>query len=132
MKNIIAFIFILFSGLTYAEPEKFISPTQQDRFNQLTHQLRCVVCQNQSLAESNAPLAKDLRNIIANQIQQGADDESIKQFLVNRYSEFILYKPTFEAKTFILWLGPFLALIFGLILLLRIIHKKNNLGEGRA
>jgi len=91
----------------------FEHPEQQQRFSNLLSNFRCLVCQNQSLAESNAPLAKDLRSLIYKQIIEGADDQHIKAHLKKRYGEFILYKPPVNKSTFILWFGPILFLLFG-------------------
>ena len=89
----------------------FQKSVQRQRFIQLTHELRCLVCQNQDLADSQAPLALDLRDKIATAIRQGQSDEQIKSYLVARYGEFILYKPAVNRLTYILWLGPFVLLL---------------------
>jgi cytochrome c-type biogenesis protein CcmH len=88
----------------------FINIMQQQRFQNLISELRCLVCQNQSLAESNAPLAQDLKNIVYEQIQAGFTDQQIKDYLVARYGDYILFKPRLNQATFILWLGPLLFL----------------------
>lgn len=96
----------------------FDSPQQEQRFYQLTNQLRCLVCQNQSIAESNAPLAADLRELIASKVKAGETSKEITDYLVQRYGEFILYKPVLNAKTYVLWLSPFILLILVLGILL--------------
>lgn len=100
----------------------FNSSTERQRFETLTGELRCLVCQNQNLAESNAGLAVDLRNEIFQQIQTGRTDSQIIDYLVNRYGNFILYRPPFHFQTLGLWLAPFLILLSGLIYLLRYIR----------
>ena len=89
------------------------------RTKALFHELRCVVCQNQSIAESDADVAKDLREIVREQIGAGKTDSEIKTFLVDRYGEFILLKPVLSWHTALLWLAPALFLIFAFLLLIR-------------
>ncbi len=100
-----------------ADQYHFPNPQQQQRFKQLTQQLRCLVCQNESLADSNAPLANDLRADIYHMILQGQSTVKIKHYLVARYGEFVLYQPPLELSTLLLWLGPFAFLIIGLLML---------------
>ncbi|WP_260291602.1 cytochrome c-type biogenesis protein [Sedimenticola hydrogenitrophicus] len=78
------------------------------RFWQLTTQLRCLVCQNQNIAESNADLAKDMRDALYRQLLAGASDDEIIDFMVSRYGDFVLFKPPFKGSTLLLWVGPFL------------------------
>jgi cytochrome c-type biogenesis protein CcmH len=95
------------------EPLVFSSPEQEERFRRLAEELRCAVCQNQSLADSDAPLAQDLRQEIFIMLESGASDEDIKGFLVDRYGEFVLYRPPVQGNTLLLWLGPALLLVGG-------------------
>ena len=90
----------------------------------LAVELRCLVCQNQTLADSNAPLAVDLRNQIREQLEAGKSEQDVVDFLVARYGDFVLYRPPFKATTVALWLGPFLILVFGAWLLIRRIRKR--------
>ena len=99
---------------------QFNSESQQAQFDQLTHELRCLVCQNETLADSNAPLAKDLRNKIAAQITAGDSDQEIVDYLIKRYGDFILYKPRLNSTTYVLWFSPALLLLFGIVLWWRI------------
>lgn len=105
---------------------KFDNPIEHDRFVNLTSQLRCLVCQNQNLAESNAPLAADLRQQVYLHIQQGQSDKTIVDYLVARYGDFILYRPPFNPATFVLWLGPLLFLFIGIFYLIFYILKKRR------
>lgn len=107
------------------EHREFQSPEQERRYREIISELRCLVCQNQNLADSNAPLAADLREIVYDMIQNGKDDDEIHAFMVDRYGDFVLYKPLFEAKTVALWVGPFLLLAAGLWILLRQIRKRS-------
>lgn len=95
------------------EPMVFESQQQQDRFDQLTQELRCLVCQNQNLADSDAPLAHDLRREVHEMLQSGQSNEQIKQFLVARYGDFVLYRPPVQQNTYLLWLGPLILLLGG-------------------
>jgi len=101
------------------EAVEFETKAQERRYKDLIDQLRCLVCQNQNLAGSDAPLAKDLRDITANMIKQGDSDATIKAFMRERYGDFVLYEPPFNWSTAFLWLGPIVLLVFvsiGLIL----------------
>ena len=91
----------------------------EQRVMALANELRCLVCQNQTIADSNAPLAEDLRNQVREKMQQGANDSEIIDFMVARYGDFVLYRPPFKATTFLLWFGPLLLLAAGSIVLLR-------------
>lgn len=93
----------------------FESEAQQKNFVKLTQELRCVVCQGQSLAESNAPLAQDIKNIIYNMILHKNSQEEIKTYIVERYGDSVLYKPPLNKQTLILWLFPFFMLVIVLI-----------------
>ena len=89
----------------------------------LAEELRCLVCQNQTLAESNAPLAVDLRNQMREQLAKGASENEVREFMVARYGDFVLYKPPFKASTAALWLGPFALLLIGIVLLVRRVRR---------
>lgn len=113
------------------EPMPFKDHAQELRFQHLTHQLRCPMCQNETLADSNAPIARDLRNQIFRMMQQGRSDEEIKQYLVARYSEFVLYDPPLKPATWLLWFGPLLILCGGTGVVLAAIRRRNR-GAGAA
>ena len=93
------------------------------RVASLAHELRCLVCQNQTLADSNAPLAVDLRNQIREQLASGRSERDVLEFMVARYGDFVLYRPPFKASTAALWLGPFLLLALGAWLFYRRIRR---------
>ena len=99
-------------------------PTELDRVQQkraveLSEHLRCLVCQNQTIADSNAELAQDLRRQVREQISQGRTDEQIVAFMVQRYGDFVLYNPPFKSTTILLWLGPGVLLLAGIVALIR-------------
>jgi len=85
---------------------EFQNPAQEQRFRALTAELRCPKCQNQNIADSNAPLSQDLRQRVYEMIQAGRSDQEIKEFMITRYGDFITYRPPFKPATWILWLGP--------------------------
>lgn len=103
----------------------FSSRDQEQQFHSLITQLRCLVCQNQDLADSNAGLAKDLRMQVYNMVKEGKTDDQVKQYMVARYGDFVLFKPAFEAKTYVLWLMPFLLLCFGAVILWGVVRNRN-------
>jgi cytochrome c-type biogenesis protein CcmH len=96
----------------------------EKRVAALAHELRCLVCQNQTLADSNAPLAVDLRNQIREQIAAGKSEQDVLDFMVARYGDFVLYRPPLKAATVALWLGPFVFLVLGLWLLARRVARR--------
>jgi cytochrome c-type biogenesis protein CcmH len=93
------------------DPLPFRDRVEEVRFQHLTEQLRCMVCQNESLADSNAELARDLRHEVFTLMQSGKSDTQIKHYLTQRYSDFVLYDPPFRRGTLLLWLGPILMLL---------------------
>jgi cytochrome c-type biogenesis protein CcmH len=95
------------------------------RYHALIDELRCLVCQNQSIAESNAPLAADLRDQVRQQIAAGKTDAEIAGFLTQRYGDFVLYRPPFKARTWLLWLGPF-ALLIGVAALVTVFIRRSR------
>ncbi len=119
MKRFAFFLAILLSSISVAqikvdqEPLVFDNPQQQERFNNLTEELRCLVCQNQNLADSDAPLAHDLRSEIFDMMQAGKTDDEIKSFLIERYGDFVLYRPPVQGNTLVLWLAPVFLLLGG-------------------
>lgn len=95
------------------DPLPFRDEAEQARFRALTKQLRCVMCQNESLADSNAMIAQDLRREVLNLMHEGMSDDEIKAFLAERYTDFVLYRPPFDRTTWLLWFGPGLLLLAG-------------------
>jgi cytochrome c-type biogenesis protein CcmH len=106
------------SGQPYVDPEHTKSlienPADKARYKQLAHELRCLVCQNQTLADSDASLAVDLRRQLETMIMDGRSDDEIKSYLVERYGEFVLYRPPMQSNTWLLWFGPFVLLAVGI------------------
>lgn len=126
MKLFIAGLVMLCSSISFAAAHdlyQFDSPDQAQIFTHLTNELRCLVCQNETLADSNAGLAKDLRAEIYQQLQQGADEASIKKYLLSRYGQFILFKPAVNSLTLFLWMFPLLLLGLGTTIYLLIMRQ---------
>lgn len=114
------------------EPLVFTSVEQEERFKDLTLELRCLVCQNQNLADSDAPLAQDLRREIFDMLQAGQGDEEIKTFMVERYGDFVLYRPPVQGNTLALWAMPVLFLLVGAVAVFVAVRKRNlKLAEQR-
>jgi cytochrome c-type biogenesis protein CcmH len=99
------------------------------RLKTLSTELRCLVCQNTTLADSDAPLANDLRNEIRALMQQGKTDEEIIAYLVERYGDFVRYRPPVQANTALLWFGPFIMLVIGAITLFIVLKKRSKQAE---
>ena len=129
-KIFITFIFIFISQLLLSnsysvEPDEILqNPKQELRARNISKYIRCMVCQNQSIDESDAPLAKDLRILIRNQIKDGKNDEEIYKFLTDRYGDFILLKPAFKLNTLALWLFPFVFVLVGIFIVF--FHNKKS------
>ena len=105
----------------------FEDPVMQSKYEQLISEIRCLVCQNQSIKDSNVFLAVDLRNEIRRLLEIGRSESEIKQFLVDRYGDFVLYQPPLNEKTFLIWFSPLLLLLAGGIIIIKIIRKRMNL-----
>ena len=118
------FFLIFSSPLMAIEVYDFENKEQEVLYQQLTKELRCLVCQNQNLADSDAGLAKDLKDQVAEFVIAGQDAETIKQYMVDRYGDFVTYDPPLNASTIFLWFSPFLVLLIGAIVLFINIRKK--------
>tara|TARA_B100000029_G_scaffold486122_1_gene540169 strand:- start:384 stop:803 length:420 start_codon:yes stop_codon:yes gene_type:complete len=126
-KIITVLIFLLFQlqigPSNSVEPDEILSDVRQEnRARNISKNIRCMVCQNQSIDDSSAPLAKDLRILIRNKIKEGNKDEEIYKFLTDRYGDFILLKPPLKLKTFFLWFSPFILFLIGIYIVIR--HNK--------
>jgi len=116
----------LFSNISYTlEPDEILENKKHElRARNISKNIRCMVCQNQSIDESNAPLAKDLRVLIRNKIKEGRDDREIYNFLSDRYGDFILLKPPLKLSTIALWFLPFVFFVFGIFIVF--VHNKKS------
>ena len=107
--------------------EPLADPDQQALYERLTNEVRCLVCQNQTIADSNAPLAADLRREIREKVANGQSEAEIKIFLTDRYGDFVLYRPRFGGPSLLLWLAPGLLLLIGTVVLWKIIRRRSTL-----
>ncbi len=122
---IVAFALWMLMSLAFAiDPMPFRDAGEERRFSALLAELRCMVCQNQSLADSDAGLARDLRNEVFELMRDGKSDTEIREFLVSRYGDFVLYRPPVKGATLALWFGPVLVLTAGGLLLLTTLRRR--------
>lgn len=124
MKVTIRKIFLCFASMLSLSATA--NTSDETRYQNLTQELRCLVCQNETLADSDAPLAKDLRKQIQSRIDQGETDTQIIQYLTARYGEFILFKPSNSPKNYPLWLSPFFFLIIGIMTMSLVISQQKK------
>ena len=109
-----------------SQPEAMDDPVVEASMKHLSKELRCLVCQNETLADSQAGLAEDLRREIREQIRAGKSDREIMDFLTQRYGQFILYRPQVTPTTYLLWFGPFVLLLIGMVVLFRYIRQRRD------
>ena len=128
MRSALAAVALAFSALAFGQASEVAKPDPlvEERLKNLAEELRCLVCQNQTIADSNAPLARDLRDQIRGQIAAGRDDNQIRAYMVERYGDFVLYRPPFKVSTAILWLGPFLLVVVGAGIFLVIVKRRQS------
>lgn len=125
MKKMIA-VLLLMPLLSFAvdDSEPMEDPEFQARYETLVRELRCLVCQNQPIADSNAPLAKDLRRQVREMLLSGSSDSEIYSFMTDRYGDFVLYRPPFVQRTWLLWLAPGILLLLGGTILARTLRQR--------
>jgi len=104
----------------------FDDPVLQHRYEAINRELRCLVCQNQTIADSNATLAQDLRREVREMIAAGKTDDEIRDFMIERYGDFVLYRPRMTAQNFLLWSAPALLLLGGAFALVRVVRKRTQ------
>lgn len=132
MKRILFMMFCLMPLFAYAGEARDLSddPVTEKRMVKLAEELRCLVCQNESLASSHAELADDLRQEVREKIRQGLSDQQIKDYLVARYGDFVLYQPPVKRTTYLLWAGPFILLLAGMgVLFLQLKKRKTAIKD---
>ena len=122
------------SGIAHAaiDTYEFASDAERARFRELTKELRCPKCQNQDIADSNAPIATDLRREIFRMLGEGKDNQQILDFMVARYGDFVLYKPALTSKTAVLWFGPLALLMGGLVVIGVIVGRRRRTGPAEG
>ena len=127
------FLLVLFFALPVSaviETYEFSDPALEERYHALSQELRCPKCQNQNIAGSNAPISEDLRRLLYRQLEAGATDEEILEDMVDRYGNFVRYRPAFDAKTAVLWLAPPGLLITGALFAFFVLRGRYKGGEG--
>ena len=126
MKRLLLLLLLLLSAVAAAmEPIRFQDAAEEARFRELSAELRCVMCQNQSLADSNAQIAHDLRLQVLELMREGKTDREIKDYLVARYSDFVLYNPPVRPATWLLWFGPALLLVAGAAVVVVVVRRRS-------
>jgi len=130
LRRLLAIAGLLLAGqpvLAIDADDPLSDPARQATYERLTEEVRCLVCQNQTIGDSTAPLAADLRREIRQLLEEGKSEEEIKVFLLDRYGDFVLYRPRFKASTAMLWLAPVLLLLAGALALWRVIRRRATL-----
>ena len=125
--SLIVLVFLVlcsFKSFGADTPYEFSSDEKADRYQQLLEELRCLVCQNQSLSDSHAELAQDLRDEVYRMVNEDLNDAEINEFMVARYGDFVLYKPPIKSSTYLLWFGPFALILIALGIVWRYVRKQ--------
>ena len=112
------------TALAIDAQDAFDDPVLQERYENINRELRCLVCQNQTIADSNATLAQDLRREVRDMIAAGQTDAQIREFMIERYGDFVLYRPRMTAGNLLLWAAPALLLLIGAIVLVRVVRRR--------
>ena len=116
------FLALFFAG-AHSAPAEFSDPDDAARYWRLISELRCLVCQNQNLADSNAALARDMREVVARMVREGKPDRAVVDFMTARYGDFVLYRPPFRPSTWALWLGPPGLVLLGLLAVAAVVRR---------
>ena len=114
------------TALAIDAEDAFDDPVLQQRYEKINRELRCLVCQNQTIADSNATLAQDLRREVRDMIAAGQTDDEIRDFMIERYGDFVLYRPRMTAGNFLLWAAPVLLLVIGAFVLVRVVRRRGQ------
>jgi cytochrome c-type biogenesis protein CcmH len=114
-RALFAALFLAFACPAIAQETQLSDPALEQRARDLSREIRCVVCQSQSVADSDADIARDMRGLIREQIAAGKSDQEIRDYLVARYGDFVLFEPPFKSTTYVLWIGPFALLVLALL-----------------
>lgn len=125
--SLLVFVLLIPTSNASIETYPFETAQQEEDYNVLIYELRCLVCQNQNLADSNAELAQDLRKQVHTMlVAEQKDKDSVVKYMVERYGDFVLYNPPVKSQTLLLWIGPFLFLLIGVGFLIRIVKQSNK------
>ena len=126
--RILGLILLLFANWSLAEEAPLLAkdPELEERVKAISLELRCLVCQNQTIADSNAGLAVDLKNQVRDMLRQGMDERQIKEFMVERYGDFVLYDPPIKGTTMVLWAGPLLMLFIAFWFAVKVVRRRSK------
>jgi cytochrome c-type biogenesis protein CcmH len=126
--RILGLILLLFANWSLAEEAPLLAkdPELEERVKSISLELRCLVCQNQTIADSNAGLAVDLKNQVRDMLRQGMDERQIKEFMVERYGDFVLYDPPIKGTTMVLWAGPLLMLFIAFWFAVKVVRRRSK------
>lgn len=131
VKQLLPLLLVLLACVAYggeAAPAA-ADPALEARMNRITSELRCLVCQNQTIADSHSGLATDLRQQVREMLQRGQSDQQIIDYMTARYGDFVLYRPPLKAATVLLWFGPLLLLVIGVVTLVRVLRRRSRLSD---
>lgn len=133
MRRVWLFLLLMLPLVALAgiEAIEFDDPDKEARYKELVDELRCLVCQNQNLAASNAELAQDMRHKTYQMVQDGASKQDVVDYMVKRYGDFVLYRPPMQASTLLLWVGPFVILASGVLILIVFIRRRGKQADTR-
>ena len=123
VEAVLLLLAVMLLAMPAAAQERFEDPQLRERFSELTRELRCPKCQNESIAESGAPISEDMRERVRRMMREGATDEEIRQAMVDRFGSFVSYRPEFAPRTWALWIGPFVALVIGVGVVLALVAR---------
>ncbi len=131
MKKLSSLLCIFLLGFSLAsqakvESREFANEQMEEDYNTLVAELRCLVCQNQNLADSNAELAQDMRSKVYSMLNEGKSKTEIADFMVARYGDFVLYRPPVKSSTFMLWFGPFIFLLIGAVIAISYVRRQSG------
>jgi len=131
MRILLAMLLVAFATAAFGQAEEVAKPDAvvEARLKRLAEELRCLVCQNQTIADSHADLAVDLRQEVREMLQKGMTPEQIRKYMTDRYGDFVLYRPPLKASTAVLWLGPAVLLAIALLALVLVIRKRARLAD---
>jgi len=126
LRPVLVALLLAFAGPSLAidTEDAFDDPVLQHRYEAINRELRCLVCQNQTIADSNATLAQDLRREVRDMIAAGKTDNEIRDFMIERYGDFVLYRPRMTAQNFLLWAAPVLLLLIAAVVLVRVVRRR--------
>ena len=136
MKCLPAMLLVLFMPMlaqAVIETYEFSDPALEERYQALSAELRCPKCQNQNIADSNAPISQDLRRLLYEQLEAGASDAEIRDYMVDRYGEFVRYRPSFSGATVVLWVAPAVLLLAGILVAVAALRgRRSRSGDSEA